>query len=579
MDPILGIVRLNYTPILVALDQLGPSSKSYVSGVLRLTDVRPRASFGRMLDDLGTSLLELAYGVASSELEVSGIVIHDPTDAPEIPAGSLVCAIGLPDTESIIELLRGIGDRGAAALVVRAPIPESDLLAAASDETGVAVLGLAPGASWTQLTAIVRSLLAEDAGGASGEDTLGGIPSGDLFALANAISALLDAPVTIEDRSSRVLAYSGRQDESDRSRIETILGRHVPEHTTQMLSSRGIFRELYRSEKPVWQDPLEVDQLPRVAIAVRAGDEVLGSIWAAVHAPLDEERSQALVDASKLAALHMLRIRAGADVGKRLRADLLSTALEGGAGAQQALSRLGLADVPVVVLAVTVSESVGEDGAAASRATLGAERQTISDAFAMHLAAMHPRCATALIGDIAYGLLAVRHDGSDNEGRAVRVAQGFLARTERHPRAVVGVGPVAHGVAGLAHARATADRIVRVLCSRGSITTRVATLADVQAEALMLEFRDLVAARGDNPSGALERLLAYDVQHGAQLVGTVKTWLDAFGDINEASAIACVHPNTFRYRIRRVAEVGAIDLTDPETRFAVMLLLRLLFDK
>ena len=42
-----------------------------------------------------------------------------------------------------------------------------------------------------------------------------------------------------------------------------------------------------------------------------------------------------------------------------------------------------------------------------------------------------------------------------------------------------------------------------------------------------------------------------------------------------AAAAACfVHPNTFRYRLRRVAEVGAFDLHDPDARFAAMLELR-----
>jgi DNA-binding PucR family transcriptional regulator len=35
-----------------------------------------------------------------------------------------------------------------------------------------------------------------------------------------------------------------------------------------------------------------------------------------------------------------------------------------------------------------------------------------------------------------------------------------------------------------------------------------------------------------------------------------------------------VHPNTFRYRLRRLADIGGIDLTDPAARFAVMLQLR-----
>ena len=65
--------------------------------------------------------------------------------------------------------------------------------------------------------------------------------------------------------------------------------------------------------------------MPRVAVAVRAGDEVLGSIWAAVKEPLKEDRMQALRDGARVVALRMLRIRAGADVERRLRADLVST--------------------------------------------------------------------------------------------------------------------------------------------------------------------------------------------------------------------------------------------------------------
>jgi DNA-binding PucR family transcriptional regulator len=38
-----------------------------------------------------------------------------------------------------------------------------------------------------------------------------------------------------------------------------------------------------------------------------------------------------------------------------------------------------------------------------------------------------------------------------------------------------------------------------------------------------------------------------------------------------------VHPNTFRYRLRRLTEVSGIDLTDPEQRFAAMLQLRAVY--
>jgi hypothetical protein len=421
---------------------------------------------------------------------------------------------------------------------------------------------------------MLRSLLAEGDVGVAEPEALGGLPAGDLFTLANAIAALLDAPITIEDRSSRVLAFSGRQDEADPSRVETILGRQVPERYARMLADRGVFQDLYRSDGAVYIDPLAAEgvSLPRVAVAVRAGDEVLGSIWAAVHEPLSEKRTQALCDAAKLVALHLLRVRAGSDVERRLRADLLGTAVEGGVGARDALNRLGLGNQPVVVLALTVAES-GPATTAAEGADLVSERQRLGDAFAMHLSAVHPRSAAALVGDVVYGLVPLSGDAPDGEERGVRIARDFLERVGDRAAGVVGVGPVAQNVADLARARVAADRVLRVLRERRS-GARVARLSDVYVETLMIELRDLVAARNDQPTGAVARLLAYDAEHNARLVETLRAWLDAFGDVAAAAAKVYVHPNTFRYRVRRLSEVGEIDLDDPEARFAAMLQLR-----
>jgi hypothetical protein len=534
---------------------------------------RPHPGLRRVLDDLGATLLDLVHGEPDASGPVGGVAIHDPLDEPVLPQHAVVLGVGLRDPAEIAAQLRSLGRHGAAALVVRAPVAPSGDLAAAAADSGVALLGLARGASWAQLAALLRGLLAEGDVGDAEPSTLGGVPSGDLFALANAVAALLDAPVTIEDRDLRVLAFSGRQDEADPSRVATVLGRQVPERYSRLLTERGVFRTLYRSAWPVYVDPVvataDEESLPRVAVAVRAGDEVLGSIWAAVRGPLSDERMRALADAAPLVALHLLRIRAGADVHRRLRADLLSTALEGGAGAREALHRLGLADQPVAVLALAVNSS---DPVLGDGAELVTERQRLADALAMHLSAVHPRCAAALIGDVAYGLVPVARE-TDGEQRAARIAAEFLDRVGERVPAVAGIGPVASDVAGLAAARTSADRALRVLLTGGG-PRRVATLADVHVEALLLELRDLVAARGDRPTGAVARLVAYDARHRTHLVETLRAWLDAFGDVAAAAAALYVHPNTFRYRLRRLAEIGGLDLTDPEARFAAMLQLR-----
>jgi len=190
----------------------------------------------------------------------------------------------------------------------------------------------------------------------------------------------------------------------------------------------------------------------------------------------------------------------------------------------------------------------------------------VADAFAMHLGAVFPRSAAALVGDVTYGLVP-----ASSEERAAQVAQDFLDRVGDRSGAHIGVGAAVR----LPQARAGADRALRVLRTSRR-TQRVARLADVQVEALLLELRDLVEARGEPLTGPIARLVAYDRDHNAALVETLRAWLDAFGDVTSAAAATYVHPNTFRYRLRRLAEVGKLDLSDPEARFASMLQLRVL---
>src|SRR5262249_48592256 len=151
-----------------------------------------------------------------------------------------------------------------------------------------------------------------------------------------------------------------------------------------------------------------------------------------------------------------------------------------------------LTDQPAVVLALAVADP--------------AERARLADGLSMHLSAIHPRCAAALVGDVAYGLIPVTiegqgKDGTEGELRAVRIATDFLDRGGDRSRRVIGIGQVAFDAAGLPAARACADRALRVLrAGVGSATgagggtgagqgggRRVARLADVHAEALLME--------------------------------------------------------------------------------------------
>ncbi|MDI1460764.1 helix-turn-helix domain-containing protein [Catellatospora sp. KI3] len=532
---------------------------------------RPRASLGRVLGDLGDTLLELLHGDPDHHGEIGGVVIDDPTDEPVFPPQALVLGLGI-EAAHLPEVIARVAGRGAVGLVVRSAAID-DELRRTIDRTGIALIGLRRGATWTQLIALLRSVLAEDDVAVTAQESLGGLPSGDLFAVANAVAALLDAPVTIEDRSSRVLAFSGRQEEADPSRVETVIGRQVPDRYARLLTEAGVFRDLYRQRGPVIVDPRALGHesltKQRIAIAVRAGDEILGSIWAVMDGDITPQRSKALSEAANLVALHLLRIRAGADVQRRLQTDLVSTALEGGPAARDALARLGLSGKPVLVVAAALPTEYERDSERA------AAQQRLADAMSVHLTATAQQAAVAPVGRTVYALLHTPRRPGDPEERTMRILNEFADRVGDKLPLVAAIGTVASAVSELVQSRAVADRVLRVLVD-GPATQRVARLDDVQTQSLMLELRDIAAARGERPGGALAKLLDYDLDGESGLVESLRAWLDALGDVTAAANALFIHPNTLRYRLRRITEVSGLDLSDPDQRFAAMLQLRIL---
>ena len=302
----------------------------------------------RIVDTLGQSLVSLAAPPDGEFAEVTTIVIHDPHDAPDWPAGALLFAVGLRGPVAVAELLRRAGERNLAGVVVKAPAPVDRTVRAAAAESGVAVVELAHDASWAYLSDAVRALLA--AGRLTPADTqLSGLAAGDLFAVVNAVSALLGTAVSLEDRTSQVLAWSARQEEVDQARIEGIVGRQAPQWLTHSLNSRGVFRALDASQEPIYVESISPGMLPRMAIAVRAGAEVLGYLWAAVREPFPAAVAREFLEISKVVAIHLLHYRARLDGQNTLRADLAASVLHGGEQAGDAAARLVLQRQLVVV--------------------------------------------------------------------------------------------------------------------------------------------------------------------------------------------------------------------------------------
>jgi DNA-binding PucR family transcriptional regulator len=203
--------------------------------------------------------------------------------------------------------------------------------------------------------------------------------------------------------------------------------------------------------------------------------------------------------------------------------------------------------------------------------------QRFCDALSLHVGAIHPQAAAALIGSVAYAVLPLRDGreaGEEAEAWATRVATSFLGRVGPRHAANIGVGRLARDLSQVARSRADADRALRVLRDRGA-SGEAAGYAAVHFESLLLQLGDLVKAEEQVPTGPYQRLMAHDAEHGTDLVATLWAYLDAFGDVNAASARVHVHANTFRYRLKRLIDISGLDLADPEARLSVMLQMRI----
>lgn len=541
-----------------------------------------RSTLGRMLDDLGLTLLDVVVGRVDPAVEVRAVVIHDPLDPPVYGPGDVVLGVGLADPEQIVATAHALGVAGGVALLLKQPVESDDALARAAEEHRLVVIGVTHGASWSRVSAMLASSLGigENPGGTFVEVD----DRTDLFSLANSIAALIDAPVTIEDLNSRVLAFSADQGQADEYRKNAVLGRQVPEDITLSLKRAGLFDRIYASDRPVMVNASDIglgDELtPRAVMAVRAGSELLGTIWASISEPLTAEREQALTDVAKPAALLMLRSRFLVRGQDRARTETVEKLLAGGIPAREHAARFGRVSGASSVVATMIRSGDAMLGGAEASAATHSEMHRLASAFALHVGAMHPHAVTALLGNTVYAVLPVSPAdspaGPDARGTIVTSMREFISRIGTRSDVIVGIGSAVSDPTQLAASRADADRALRVARARDprGVNSRVAFIEDVQAAALIDQLGDLIVAENRSLSGPLARITAHDAEGDGKLVATLRAWLDAFGDVAKASGEMYVHPNTLRYRLKRISQVGGIDLDDPETRFELMLQMR-----
>jgi hypothetical protein len=528
-----------------------------------------RCTLRSLLENLGADIVQVVTAPAGLDVAVRHPVIDDPADPPPVESGDVLLAVGTPASSSAAPaVVERAGRGGASAVVFRHVDSNPTPLVTAAESACVAVLVAVPEMAWSQLHTLMRTAVAASGSSCPEGEAAGAI--GDLFGLANAIAAMVGGPTTIEDPQSTVLAYSSLDNPIDDARRQTILGRRVPEEWMQRLRDDGVFRRLWgRDEVVRIEYPEEQPELRRrLAIAVRAGGEVLGSIWVAEdERPLDANAEAALLEASRIAALHLLRARAGEDLQRSGRSTLLRAMLDG-----HAVGRL-LADA----LEADETEHVTVIGfklPPESVPDLAVQGRRACRLLDLYCESTRRRGSSVAVGQVVYLLLVDAAPPAID--RLEALASEVAGRDGQMLRrgTIAGIGSSYAGFSSVPASRIEADRVLAVLTTLEPGRT-VGTIHGVRGHAILLRLKELVASEPDLLKGHIEILEAHDAGGRGQYTQTLRAYLDAFGDVPTAAAALDVHPNTFRYRMRRLTEVSGLVLDDPVERLVAHLQLHL----
>jgi hypothetical protein len=515
-----------------------------------------------VLASLGVEVLRPVYLPPGRAIAVSDVLLFDPMDPHSVRADAIVLALGLADDAGdAFALVDTAGRQGAAAVAFRGGPTLSDRIVGLAEAHELALLAAVPDMSWGQLYSLLRTAMVS--AGTAGREEVAGVPVGDLFALADAIAAAVGGAVTIEDPQWRVLAYSNLGHPIDEARRETILGRTPSPIWQRRIEESGVGRAV-RSGTSVVR--FEGGLAPRLAVPVRAGSELLASIWVAEGTtPFGAEAEETLARAAERATVHLISHRASEDIKRRTRGAFVREVLDGRLG-ERAARDVVRASGPFTVLAFEPT-----DGYLDAHLV---QRDRILSIITLYCENAHPEAMCALIDDRFWVVIPLPGDHARERGLAL--ADQVLAGVDSVTpvRLVAGIGGSVTTVADVPQSRRSAEQALNVLTRRGG-GARVVHVSDVRAHAVLLNLLDLAVEDATLREGRLGDLLAEHPDQADQHRETLCAYLDCSRNIAEAARRLGIHPNTLRYRIERLVGLSGLDLDDPDERLVTELQLRM----
>ncbi|WP_411732586.1 helix-turn-helix domain-containing protein [Paeniglutamicibacter sp.] len=518
-----------------------------------------------LLESLGAPLLTPLTGMQGLDASISVPVIHDHLDPlPETPGGILLLVGMAPNHEDLTALIARSAEHGFSAVVIKGHGTEPD--AAHLATAGLPILVVDDQVPWLHLDNLITAVTSGRPAGSNAASSHGE----DLFVLANALATATDGAVAIEDLDQNILAYSNLERHVvDPLRRSGILARQVPEMEKNIDQYRAVM--LTDSVVHFPYDPSD-GELPRCAAPVRAGRQMLGSIWVIEDkAPLGPDGEAAILEVARLAAIHILRSQNAVDLERQVRTEWLRSALEGHGSDPATSARFGLMEgmSPVLLGFMFATVPTGQ-----SRGNALPLTRQLAIAAEQYCSIFHPNVSSVESGSMVYVLVPA----IGSEQAAMRLASGAATALAARLgfQVDVAVSSVEGSSLGLAELRKELEDVVRVMESPGPHqgAGRVVGTKEVNAALVLNQLARVLRARPRLVHPGVRELLENDAAAGTEYRASLCAYFAATGDVAAAARRLNVHPNTLRYRIKRATELFGLDFSTGDEQLALWVQLR-----
>jgi len=395
------------------------------------------------------------------------------------------------------------------------------------------------------------------------------LPDDGVQQAVDLLEMALSRPVILEDAMLRPIAYSKQPDDIDGARLSVILHRGVQPEFLRMCQELGITTArgpIWTPEQPEW------NMNQRLCIPVRHGRSLMAYLWVLTpKGSLSKQQIEVAVATASFVANALDAKRKQRRTAEQSNQMALARLLGSESDQSTLLANLATdenlpADSRVVVMVFDRPDGVelGRDGDVID-VVLG-----IKD----HLPGTElPVRWMVHLADRPAVLAVLSADSRLDESAIAQAVQTSLSAHFQHP-VVVGSGGEA---VPLREVRKAYERAVTTAwVARTSARDRAATSwSQIGSWRLIARLAQTVT---DTPGLAedfhpgLARLLA---EGRSDLIDTLEAYLASGSDVRATADALHLHRSTLYYRIERISEITGANLRDGETRFELMLGLRL----